>query len=188
MANDSSPPVPPSGSSSDLPSGGGGGGASEPTVSPLSDGAAEWLQAHRDGLGPIVEAAGIEMSDDDTILHVGDSLVNWWHGLAEEGRPDADSIVNCLAVAMGDALAENLPLQWVVFEDVDETDICLFNEEKQVLISPRQTMAGGFAEGREGIFSELFEAMFQRVSEILSGESGPAADPADDEEGGATRN
>ena len=87
------------------------------------------------------------------------------------GGPYSDEPANELIIigsVMGDAIADTLSMEWVVYADEKSSDFALAHRTKQVFTFPQDMLSKRAESGTLGTISELFDATIETLqAEIL---------------------
>ncbi len=126
-----------------------------------------WLQSQRDAI-PVLAAAVAATPVRADSVEAADNLIRAWHALPETCRPDANQIVNAAGVALGDALAADLRLEWKIITDAYGTELGLWwtNGRASVILAPTHSVAKQFATSPHGFVAALRKTMIPDVHKL----------------------
>lgn len=139
-----------------------------PRAEDLNDEELAWLAHVREGLPVFADAAGAAVENGPRgALDACDAIVRWWHTLPGDDRPDANTLVMIVGIALGDALAAELGLEWKIVTDAFGTDLGLWRgAPKQIILSPTHSVAKRFQGSADGFVADLFDQICAGVREI----------------------
>jgi Domain of unknown function (DUF3806) len=108
--------------------------------------------------------------NDDERLALCDEFIRWWHREPAEQRIDRNIIVNLAGVTIGDVLAGECGLTWKIISDEFGTDLGLWREEGQIVVSPIHSVAKLFADEQDGFVVDLCASLRAKLRGIGSGD------------------
>jgi len=138
-----------------------------PSAANLTRAEVAWLQRQRDAIPTLAAAVAATPAPADPV-EAADTLIRAWHALPESCRPDANEIVNVAAVALGDALAAKLGLEWKIITDAFGTDLGLWwtNGRGNIVLAPTHSVAKKFAGNPDGFVAALLKVMILDVGKL----------------------
>ncbi len=130
-----------------------------------------WLRQQRESLAQQLKAAAIKPRPGTRPLDPCDDLIRAWHAAPVPQRPDANALVLAVGVALGDALAKELGLEWKIITDAFGTDMGLWHvpasgKAGNIILSPTHSVAKQFADNPDGFVVLLFDKMVPQVRDL----------------------
>jgi len=130
----------------------------------------EWV---RDGLQlaeSLAEVYGGAASGTPlTLASLDTAFTNWlhtWHGMPPDERDDPNPYINGFGLAFGQALVDDVCLEWAVVTDEHGTEIAVHGEPGDVLVFPTNFVAKRFERGETDFMRASFDEIRSRVQAL----------------------
>jgi hypothetical protein len=126
-----------------------------PQISDLNPAEAAWLDELREvlaqGAGPLEPAM---------ISDLFDAMLDDWLATPVPKRPDPNSVINAIGVALGDAVCARVPgARWVVVADPAGTDLAIVLPPQDVTVFPTSSVAKRWTAGERGWIPDFIDGV-----------------------------
>jgi hypothetical protein len=140
----------------------------EPKVHELKRGELKWLQDRRDLLDEIFQEFEIEPGEGEPEsgrMAAIDELFGWWVEADPEERFPEEMMAEVAGVVLGDRLARELKLRWVIIEVAGDNAIGLADAKNDVLLHPLHSIANRLNQAAPGMVQEIFDGLRKACEE-----------------------
>lgn len=148
----------------------------EQQIEALTDAERSWLSSQLQGARLFVEAYAPEHREQPLGLAAVDRAFAAWLAEGVTAADQINSAINCVGVIFGQALVDELELEWVIATDEHGSELAVYGPPGRgdVLVYPANFVAKRW-ERRETFFLERsFDQMAEHVRAIQpTGETGP---------------
>lgn len=134
-----------------------------PRLHAISDPEREWIRAHVE----LVTHAGTDPTDLAQIRAVYERSIATWRRINPPERDDPNVMINAIGMTFGQHLIGRVPLEWMIAEDDDVTELALYERRHDTLVYPANLVAKRWVA--EELSGEFLVATADRVVAILGG-------------------
>lgn len=113
--------------------------------------------------------AGAEPGTALTLADLDTAFANWlntWHAVPPDERDDPNPYINGFGLAFGQALVDDVGLEWAVVTDEHGTDIAVHGQPGDVLVFPTNFVAKRFERGETRFMQSSLDKIRSRVEEL----------------------
>jgi hypothetical protein len=89
-----------------------------------------------------------------------------WRSLPEPERDDPNVYVNAVGVALGQALVDELGLEWAIVTDEYGTEIAVHGQPGDILVFPTNLVAKRLERNETDFIAPIFDQIAARVQEL----------------------
>jgi uncharacterized protein DUF3806 len=127
----------------------------------------EWVQSH---LAVARHLAALHTGNEDALLpdvHLLDEIfAAWleaWRTQPPSEREDPNLLINAIGLAFGQALVDELRLEWAIVTDEHGTEIAVHGQPGDILVFPPNLVAKRFETGDTGFLVPIYDEIVKQV-------------------------